>query len=65
VIALCRWAFEKAGFHRIELEHSTANDASCRVAVKAGFHEEGIRRSAALHADGWHDMHVHALLAPT
>jgi [ribosomal protein S5]-alanine N-acetyltransferase len=65
VIALYRWAFDKAGFHRIELEHSTVNHASCRVAVKAGFREEGIRRSAALHADGWHDMHVHALLAPT
>jgi RimJ/RimL family protein N-acetyltransferase len=60
---LCRWAFEDAGFHRIGLAHSTANPASCRVAVKAGFHEEGIRRGSALHADGWHDMHVHARLA--
>ena len=62
-IALCGWAFETAGFHRIELEHSTANHASCRVAVKAGFREEGVRRGAALHADGWHDMHIHARLA--
>lgn len=61
--ALCRWAFDTAGFHRIGLEHSTANGASCRVAVKAGFLAEGIRRSSALHADGWHDMHVHARLA--
>lgn len=63
VIALCRWAFDEAGFHRIEIEHSTANVASCRVALKAGFREEGIRRGAALHADGWHDMHFHGLLA--
>jgi RimJ/RimL family protein N-acetyltransferase/ubiquinone/menaquinone biosynthesis C-methylase UbiE len=63
VMTLCRWAFQRAGFHRIGLEHSTANLASCRVAVKAGFHAEGIRRGAALHADGWHDMHVHALIA--
>jgi RimJ/RimL family protein N-acetyltransferase len=63
VIALCQWAFNAAGFHRIGLEHSVANTASCRVATKAGFHEEGIRREAALHADGWHDMHEHALLA--
>lgn len=62
-IALCRWAFDEAGFHRIVIEHSTANQASCRVAVKAGFREEGVRRGAALHADGWHDMHVHARLA--
>jgi ribosomal-protein-alanine N-acetyltransferase len=40
-----------------------ANVASCRVAASAGFWEEGLRRGAALHADGWHDMHVHALLA--
>jgi len=63
VTVVCRWAFEVAGFHRIELDHSTDNEASCRVAVKSGFREEGIRRAAALHADGWHDMHVHALLA--
>jgi len=63
VIALCQWAFNDAGFHRIGLEHSVANAASCRVATKAGFSDEGIRREAALHADGWHDMHGHALLA--
>ena len=63
VQALCQWAFDDAGFHRIGLAHSVANAASCRVAVKAGFHEEGIRRGAGLHMDGWHDMHVHARLA--
>jgi ribosomal-protein-alanine N-acetyltransferase len=63
VMVLCRWAFDEVGFHRIELEHSTDNQASCRVAAKAGFREEGTRRRAALHADGWHDMHVHAMLA--
>ncbi|MFC6149614.1 MULTISPECIES: GNAT family N-acetyltransferase [Mumia] len=51
------------GFHRLEIEHSTANPASCRVATHAGFPLEGTRRSAALHADGGHDMHVHARLA--
>jgi [ribosomal protein S5]-alanine N-acetyltransferase len=63
VASLCTWAFREPGFHRIELEHATANAASCRVAVKAGFREEGIRRGAALHADGWHDMHLHARLS--
>ena len=63
VKAACRWAFAVAGFHRIELDHSTSNMASCRVAMKSGFKGEGIRRGSALHADGWHDMHVHALLA--
>lgn len=57
-----QWAFE-IGLHRVELEHSTANPASCRVAAKAGFDAEGTRRSAMLHADGWHDLHVHARIS--
>jgi RimJ/RimL family protein N-acetyltransferase len=63
VIALSDWAFRDAGFHRLELAHSTRNPASCRVALKAGFADEGVRREAALHADGWHDMHAHARLS--
>ncbi|KOV65852.1 GNAT family N-acetyltransferase [Streptomyces sp. MMG1121] len=58
--ALSRWAFEEIGIHRLELSHATANEASCRVAEKAGFAAEGTRRSALLHPDGWHDMHLHA-----
>ena len=63
VRAATRWAIEVAGFHRLELEHSTQNPASCRVALNADFRPEGIRVSAALHEDGWHDMHLHALIA--
>lgn len=55
-----QWALHARGFHRVELEHSTANHASCRVAVKAGFEAEGIRRGAWPHADGRHDVHLHA-----
>ncbi|MFC4505785.1 MULTISPECIES: GNAT family N-acetyltransferase [Streptomyces] len=58
--ALTGWAFDEIGFHRLELIHATANEASCRVAAKAGFTLEGTKRSAALHQDGWHDMHLHA-----
>ncbi|GGW49779.1 acetyltransferase [Streptomyces lucensis JCM 4490] len=57
---LTRWAFEEIGFHRLELFHAAANEASCRAAVKAGFAVEGTKRSALLHPDGWHDMHFHA-----
>ncbi|MFJ9902901.1 GNAT family N-acetyltransferase [Streptomyces sp. NPDC101152] len=57
---LTRWAFDEIGFHRLELLHATANHASCRVATKTGFALEGTKRSAALHQDGWHDMHLHA-----
>ncbi len=60
VTAVSDWALGEAGFHRLELGHSTLNDASCRVAVRTGFVLEGVRRNALLHADGWHDMHLHA-----
>jgi ribosomal-protein-alanine N-acetyltransferase len=58
-----RWAFEVAGLHRVELEHSTRNVASCRAAIKAGFEPEGTKRSHGLHVDGFHDMHLHALVS--
>jgi len=61
--AVADWAFDRVGFHRLELDHSTRNEASCRVAIKAGFVPEGTKRSQALHLDGWHDMHAHGLLA--
>ena len=63
VEAVTDWAFEEVGFHRLELVHSTQNTASCRVATKSGFVLEGTLRRQGLHADGWHDMHVHARLS--
>ncbi|MFI1199941.1 GNAT family N-acetyltransferase [Streptomyces sp. NPDC020883] len=57
-----RWALDDLGLHRLRLCHSVANPASCRVAVKAGYTLEGTMRSALLHADGWHDEHLHALV---
>ena len=62
IVALAKWSFEDMTFNRLELEHSVENDASCRVAHKAGFQTEGVRRRSARHVDGWHDMHVHSLL---
>ncbi|MBT2414053.1 GNAT family N-acetyltransferase [Streptomyces sp. ISL-12] len=61
--ALARWAFDEVGLHRLELTHAVANTASCRVAERAGFVLEGVKRSALRHADGWHDMHLHARLS--
>lgn len=63
LVAVTAWAFDEVGFHRLFLVHSMANEASCRVATKAGFAAEGVERSSLLHADGWHDMHVHARIA--
>lgn len=56
------WAFEELGFNRLNIQHSTANDASCRVAAKTGFPLEGTLRQAIKHADGWHDWHLHGRL---
>lgn len=63
LLALTRWSFTQAGMHRLALEHSTANAASCRVAARAGFVVEGVARESVRHADGWHDMHLHSRLA--
>ncbi|HEY3508309.1 GNAT family N-acetyltransferase [Kribbella sp. NPDC051137] len=60
--ALTRWAFGEIGFHRLAIQHSTANTASCRVAVRAGYSLEGTLRQAIKHADGWHDWHLHGRL---
>lgn len=57
-----RWTFDTVGLHRVVLQHSTANLASCRVAAKLGFELEGTQRGSLLHADGWHDAHTHARL---
>jgi [ribosomal protein S5]-alanine N-acetyltransferase len=62
--ALTAWALGGLGLHRIDLQHAVENLASCRVAERAGYAYEGTRRSSVLHADGWHDMHLHARIAP-
>jgi RimJ/RimL family protein N-acetyltransferase len=58
--ALSAWALDAAGFHRLELVHSSRNEASCRVAGKCAYALEGTLRSAHVHDDGRHDMHLHA-----
>ncbi len=60
LVVLESWCFGEVGLQRLELAHSTLNTASCRVAEKAGYVAEGTKRQQGLHADGWHDMHLHA-----
>ncbi len=62
-VRVSRWALEELGLHRLRITHSVGNPASCRVAQRAGFALEGTMRSALLHADGWHDEHLHARVA--
>jgi [ribosomal protein S5]-alanine N-acetyltransferase len=62
VRTLTRWAFDTLELNRLFLLHSTANTASCRVAGKAAFGIEGTLRKSMLHADGWHDVHMHSRL---
>jgi RimJ/RimL family protein N-acetyltransferase len=59
---LSQWATQVLHLHRVFLLHSTANPASCRVALKGGFPAEGTLRGYMLHTDGWHDVHIHARL---
>jgi [ribosomal protein S5]-alanine N-acetyltransferase len=54
-----RWAFEEIGFWRLVIRHSTRNEPSCRVAAAAGYAHEATLQRCHLHADGWHDVHVH------
>jgi RimJ/RimL family protein N-acetyltransferase len=63
--ALANWAMREFDLSRLELVHSVRNRASCRVALKAGFAPEGIKRSLQKHGpDEVHDMHMHALVRP-
>jgi ribosomal-protein-alanine N-acetyltransferase len=55
VNTLTRFGFEVLGLHRIEINVRPENDASCRVAEKAGYVFEGDRPNF-LHISGaWRD----------
>jgi RimJ/RimL family protein N-acetyltransferase len=59
-----RAAFDALGLHRVTLYHAVENEASCRVALRAGFQLEGTLRQGYRYGDGaYHDEHVHGLLA--
>ena len=47
-----RWAFDELGIERIELRTHPENEASCRVAERAGFRREGIERASRAWPDG-------------
>jgi len=71
IVALTRWllAPDGRGLARVQLDHSTENLASCRVALAAGFEQEGIRRGylPLRDPDGSvrrHDVCLHGTVTP-
>jgi RimJ/RimL family protein N-acetyltransferase len=61
VLAVRDYATSQLALERLELYHAVENEASCRVALKAGFSHEGTLRKSYRYADGvLHDEHLHA-----
>jgi RimJ/RimL family protein N-acetyltransferase len=62
---LAPWAFEQAGFARLELGAKVGNEASLRAAAAAGWAPDGIRRSRLRNGDGsFADEVRYALINP-
>ncbi|MEZ3177267.1 GNAT family N-acetyltransferase [Streptomyces pimonensis] len=66
LLLAARWAFTGSGLHRLELDHAVGHEASCRIAERCGFRQEGTMRGALFEAgrhDAFRDAHLHARLA--
>lgn len=64
VLLATRFAFDVLGLARVELFHAVENEASCRLALRAGYLLEGVARQSFVYGDGLrHDEHLHARLA--
>lgn len=64
VRAVCRFAFQQLGLHRVEAACLPQNEASASLLLKAGFVEEGYAR-AYLKIDGdWRDHRLFGQLSP-
>lgn len=61
---LATYLFHERNIHRIEIRVDAANQASRRVALRAGFREEGILREALRRGSGRSDLVIHSLLSP-
>ena len=62
---LCRFAFERLGLERMELLTMPGNEASLRVAERAGFVREGVLRAYGRAGDRSVDLALYARLADT
>ena len=63
VTAVLDHAFGPLGLHRVELQTTTNNTRSRRVAERLGFTQEGVLREAAAFPGERRDVVVHGLLA--
>ena len=63
VRALVEYAFEARDLHRIEIAAAVDNARSRAIPERLGFREEGVRRGAERHGEGYLDLVVYALLA--
>lgn len=66
LLLAARWAFTELRLHRLELEHAVGHEASCRIAERCGFAQEGTLRGAIFaedRHDAFRDAHLHARLA--
>lgn len=60
---LANWALTAGGFYRLELGHRANNPASGKVAVAAGFVQEGLEREKFLIAGTRYDVLTYGRLA--
>ena len=64
LLAAADFVFTEWAGNRLLLFHAVPNQASCRVAVKAGMTLEGHLRQSYKYGDGTvYDEHLHAILA--
>nr|WP_221377165.1 GNAT family N-acetyltransferase [Actinoplanes polyasparticus] len=61
-VALSRWVLTEAAFERVVLRIATGNQASTRVAEKAGFTYEGTARNAGIVHAGRLDLTIYSLI---
>jgi RimJ/RimL family protein N-acetyltransferase len=59
---ISRWAFDALGLARIEAVIDVTNEASLRVAERAGYMREGVRRSAYFKDGVRADLAIYSLL---
>ncbi len=62
---LCVWAWETAELHRLQLHVDPSNEASWRMAERAGFAREGLLHSWQKIGSARRDMLVYGLIRPS